>query len=264
MNGVDAGGAADQQAPVPRSLSLVLPAFDEARSIVRVIEEAHRELEERGLRFELVVVDDGSRDETCALVEELAKAMPELRLVRLPHNTGYGAALRAGFAAARLDAIGYMDSDGQLDPADLVPLLEALGRADLAAGVRAKRAEGAVRWALSRAYNRLAVRALGIAARDLNCALKIVRREVAELVVPRTDGYLGGAEIVARARVHGLRIVELPVRHRPRFHGRSKVTVRRSLAALVELGALRGRLLEASARHVRRADAKPVELKPWT
>ncbi len=244
-NGVDEAGAPDQHARVPRSLSLVLPAFDEARSIVAVVEEAHRALALARLRFEIVVVDDGSTDDTSRLVTELASSLPDLRLVRLHENRGYGAALRAGFAAARMEAVGYMDSDGQLDPSDLARLLDALARADLAAGVRANRAEGSIRWALSRAYNGLATRTLAVAAQDLNCALKLVRREVIELVSPRTDGYLGGAEIVARARVHGLRVVEIPVRHRPRLFGRSKVTVRRSLAALVELASLRGRLLES-------------------
>ena len=244
-NGVDEAGAPDQHALVPRSLSLVLPAFDEARSIVAVVEEAHRALSAARLRFEIVVVDDGSTDETSRLVTELAASLADVRLVRLPENRGYGAALRAGFAAARMDAVGYMDSDGQLDPADVVALIDALGHAELAAGVRAHRAEGPLRWALSRAYNGLATRTLGIEASDLNCALKVVRREVIDLVTPRTDGYLGGAEIVARARVRGLRVAEILVRHRPRLHGRSKVTVRRSLAALVELASLRGRLLEA-------------------
>jgi len=130
----------------------------------------------------------------------------------------------------------------------VVALIDALGHADLAAGVRARRAEGPIRWALSRAYNGLATRTLGIEASDLNCALKVARREVIDLVTPRTDGYLGGAEIVARARVRGLRVAELLVGHRPRLHGRSKVTVRRSLSALIELASLRGRLLETSDR----------------
>jgi len=233
---------------VSRSLSLILPAFDEGRSIVEVVEEAHRALGVARLRFEIVVVDDGSTDGTAQLVTDLASSLAEVRLVRLPENRGYGAALRAGFAAARMDAIGYMDSDGQLDPADVVALIDALGHADLAAGVRARRAEGPIRWALSRAYNGLATRTLGIEASDLNCALKVARREVIDLVTPRTDGYLGGAEIVARARVRGLRVAELLVGHRPRLHGRSKVTVRRSLSALVELASLRGRLLETSDR----------------
>lgn len=249
-NGVDAARGVDHEAPVPRSLSLVLPTFEEAGAIARVVEEARAVLRSAGVRFEIVVVDDGSRDDTAERVQVLCASMPELRLVRLPENRGYGAALRAGFAAAGMDAIAYMDSDGQLDPRDLLGLLSALDEVDLALGVRQRRAEGALRWLLSRAYHRLATAVLEIEASDLNCALKVVRRERLAIVTPRTDGYLAGAEVVARAYVRGLSIGERPVAHRPRFVGQSKVTLRRSVHALGELWLLRGRLAEATSEAV--------------
>src|SRR5690349_10440204 len=123
----------------PALVSVVVPAHDEAPNLPRLLAEVARALDPLGIAWELVVADDGSTDDTPAVVARLAAADPRLRTVRLPGRSGQTAALVAGFRAARGDRIATLDADLQCSPADLPALLDALGDADLACGIRGPR-----------------------------------------------------------------------------------------------------------------------------
>src|SRR5579859_7379113 len=122
--------------PAPAGLSLVIPAYNEAAGIRQAIEEADCALAELVSDYEILVVDDGSRDETARQVEAAAQMRPRVRLLRHSANRGYGAALRTGFEAARFDRIAFTDADAQFDLSDLGLLLPLSDRYPLVVGWR--------------------------------------------------------------------------------------------------------------------------------
>jgi glycosyltransferase involved in cell wall biosynthesis len=224
---------------MPPRLSIVLPAFNEEANI----EAAVRHALEAGGRLappcEVIAVDDGSRDGTGGV---LARLDPELggRLVVVTHpaNRGYGAALRAGFAAARGELVFYTDSDNQFDLGELEGFLPLMERCDAVLGWRIDRQDPALRRLVSGVFNRLSALLLGVPARDLNCSFKLFRGErLAELPL-RSDDFFIDTEIVALLHRAGWRWEQRGVRHYPRRAGRSTVRpadVPRTLAALARM-----------------------------
>lgn len=202
-------------------LSLVIPAYNEAAGIADTVTEAVAALRAGFGRYEVIVVDDGSTDDTAAVIPGLGLA--GVRVIRLAGNRGYGAALRTGFQAARLPLVAFTDADGQLDPRDLTRLAAAAN--PVAVGHRADRQDPWRRRFLSGGYNRLVRTLLGTGLRDIDCALKVFRREVLADLLPENRGFFVNTEMVARARRLGLPIAELAVAHRPRRAGESKVSL---------------------------------------
>ncbi len=186
--------------------------------------------------YEILVVDDGSRDDTAAIVAEMAATRPRLRLLRHVSNRGYGAALRTGFAAARFERVAFTDADCQFHLADLGRLLSLSERFPLVVGWRQARQDPWRRRFLSRGYNLLTRTLLGTRVRDCDCALKVFHRDVLAALLPETNTFFVNAEMLAKARQLGLDVAEVGVRHRPRLRGASKVSlgeVPRTLATLV-------------------------------
>jgi 4-amino-4-deoxy-L-arabinose transferase-like glycosyltransferase len=219
-----------------RRLSLVLPAYNEAAGIRQAIEEACEALEEMTSAYEVLVVDDGSSDGTAALVAAIAAKRRQVRLLRHQTNRGYGAALRTGFTAARFESIAFTDADCQFYLADLGCLLQLSDRFPLVVGWRQGRQDSWRRRLLSRGYNLLTSALLSTRVRDCDCALKVFRREALPTLLPETNTFFVNAEMLTKARQHGLEVAEVGVRHRPRLRGRSKVSlveVPRILATLL-------------------------------
>lgn len=206
-------------------LSLVIPAFNEAAGIGDALAEAHVSLTDLGYDFEIIVVDDGSKDETAAIVSELANSYPEIRLITHSENLGYGASLRTGFQAARYELVAFTDSDGQFYLDDIADLVDLTQRHPIAVGWRVNRKDPWRRRFLSRGYNLLARTFLGTGVRDVDCALKVFRREVLAYLLPESTGFFVNTEMLCRARQYGWSIAEIGVRHRPRRHGVSKVSL---------------------------------------
>jgi glycosyltransferase involved in cell wall biosynthesis len=217
------------------TLSLVLPARDEARNIAASLERARAVLGRLTKEYEILVVDDGSRDATA----EIAARFPEARLLRHPRGRGYGAALRTGLAAARMDWIAFTDADLQFELAELERLFAVAGDADLVIGVRAPRRDPLRRRLLGRGWNALVRAALGLAVVDVNCAFKLLRRAAVADLELRSSGAAINAELLARAAARGLRLREVPVSHFPRRAGRASGARPAVIArALVELASL--------------------------
>ena len=207
-------------------LSLVLPAFNEAAVIGHAVAEAEAALRETFADFEVLVVDDGSSDDTAARVERLLPVSPHTRLLRHPHNRGYGAALRTGFEAASFDLVAFTDADCQFDLTDLGKLAPLAADFPVVAGYRVDRKDVWRRRFFSWGYNRLARTLLGTRVRDCDCALKVFRRAALAHLLPQSRGFFVNAEMLTRARQFGLGITEVPVTHRPRLGGASKVSIR--------------------------------------
>lgn len=216
-------------------ISLVLPAYNEEE----VIEQAIREADE-GLRavtddYEILVVDDGSRDLTGERAVRAAQDRPAVRVVRHEVNRGYGAALRTGFQAATKPYVGFTDADCQFHVREIGRLTGLLDDCDIACGYRLNRQDPWYRLLYSRIYNGLVRLLLGTGVRDCDCALKLFRREVLDELPLTTDGFLVNAELLARARMAGKSVIEVGVTHRARPLGRSTVSVLHTIPVLVAL-----------------------------
>lgn len=220
----------------PLSLSLVIPAYNEALGIRQAIREADEALTALGCEYELLVVDDGSRDQMAEAVLEEAASRPAVRLLRHERNQGYGAALRTGFEAARHERVAFTDADCQFHLADLASLLTLTEDHEIAVGFRMARKDPLRRRFISWGYNTLIRTLLGTQVRDVDCALKVFRKEAVQKLLPETNGFFVNTEMLSRAQQQGYRVAEAGVRHRPRARGESKVSLRdipRTLKALL-------------------------------
>ena len=203
------------------ALSYFFPAHNEAANLGGLVEEALATLPSLADEFEIVIVDDGSKDATPALADELAAAHPQVRAVHHPVNLGYGAALRTGFAAARFDHLAFTDGDRQFKVADLGRLIDRLhaGSADVVVGYRIQRADPLVRTVYAKLY-RLANRIFfGLKVRDVDCACKLFKRTALEGVSVESGGAFFSAELLIKLRARGRRIDEVGVPHYPRTAG---------------------------------------------
>jgi dolichol-phosphate mannosyltransferase len=224
------------------SLSVVVPAKNEAASLPQLISEIvaslrplvnSRTTTHRLDGFEIVVVDDGSTDDTSLVLSELSASFPELRPIALATNVGQSGATAAGFRAASGVWVAVLDADLQNDPADLIKLWEALPGHDAALGWRVKRQDVWSKRIISRWANRIRNAVLSQAIKDTGCSVRIFPRDVA-LRLPLFHGahrFFG--PLLIR---EGCRIVQVPVNHRPRPHGQSHYNVwNRSVRVVVDL-----------------------------
>ena len=231
-NTVSRGGYQALPSALPRSLSIVLPAHNEEGNIAQAIGGACSIARELAPAWEIIVVDDGSTDETARVVAEIARESPQVRLIRFAANQGYGAALRAGFAATRGDLVFYTDSDLQFDVSDLRYMLPLLNNSDVVVGFRVYRYDAVLRCMASWVYNRLVRVLFRVKVRDVDCSFKLFRRGFFEVVDLETSDFFIDTEIVAKARRWNFRIVEKGVRHYPRRAGESSVRTSHVLQTL--------------------------------
>jgi glycosyltransferase involved in cell wall biosynthesis len=205
-------------------LSVIIPVYDEEQNLPILWPELRAVLEPLGRRFEVVFVDDGSRDRSAELIRSFREADPRVRLVRLKANAGETAATDAGFKAARGTWLVTMDADLQNDPRDIPTLIAHLDRWDAATGWRVQRGDGDswVRRISSRVANRVRNGLSDESIQDSGCTFRAFRREcLRELVL-----YRGFHRFIPTLlRMRGYRVIEVPVHHRPRRFGRSKYGV---------------------------------------
>lgn len=210
-------------------LSVVVPFRDEAPALYGLHRELCHALDPLGHAFEMIFVDDASEDDGPSIVAALARHDSRVRLLRLSPHAGQSAALQAGFRAARGDPIATLDADGQNDPADLPRMLAALRQADCVCGVRVDRKDGWAKRAASRVANAIRGRLLQDGLKDVGCSLRVMRAEP----LSRIKLLRGGHRFLpSMLRMEGARILELPVAHRPRRHGRSKYGIAARLAVV--------------------------------
>lgn len=202
------------------SISAVLPAYNEAEVIAETVRRTAAALTELGVAdFEILVIDDGSNDETAARASSVNVAGSRVRVVSHSRNRGYGAALRTGFEAATRDAVFLMDSDGQFDPTEISRLLAMYGRDHVVCGYRIRRKDTWVRRFYHKAFFGIVRLGFGPTARDVNCAFKLFPRAVGRGL--HADGALVSTELLLRARRSGYRLIDVGVHHYPRTTGRA-------------------------------------------
>lgn len=223
-------------APSPPRVTLVVPAHDEEESLRPLVREIRAALE--GVPYEVVLVDDGSTDGTLEVMLELAAEDPAVRVVRQRPNLGQSAALRAGWRIARAPVVVTLDADLQNDPADVPRLLATLDEGwDVVNGVRQDRQDGLVRRVSSRIANSVRNRLTGDSVTDIGCTLRACRTELLR-DLPMFDGM--HRFLPTLLRFAGARVIEIPVRHRPRRFGATKYGIRNRLwKGIVDLWAVR-------------------------
>lgn len=227
-----------------RSISVFFPCFNEAGNVEDVVSRAITVLQDISPDFEIIVVNDGSRDSTGAIADRLAAVNPKIRVVHHPINRGYGAALQSGIAACTKDLIFFTDGDGQFDLTELKNLLPLIDSHDIAIGYRINRQEGFLRRFNGWAWTHLVCLVFSLRLRDIDCAFKLFRRQVFDGMRLLSNGALISTEILARAVRKGCSIAQIGVRHLPRRSGQpsgAKPTV--ILRAFRELFRLRRQIL---------------------
>ena len=205
------------------ALSYFFPAHDEAENIEALVTEALATLPALADRFEIICVDDGSRDATGAIADRLASDHPDVvRVVHHQVNLGYGAALRSGFGAAQHDLICFTDGDRQFRVADLGRLLVRLGAPDapdVVLGYRQRRADPRLRIVYATVYRWCLRLFFGLGVRDPDCACKLFRRRALDGVRLESQGAFLSAELLIKIRARGGRLAEVAVPHHPRVAG---------------------------------------------
>ena len=242
-------------------ITAVLPAYNEEALIERSVRRMASVLRTLTHDYDVIVVNDGSRDRTGEILDRLASTEPDLRLRVVTHatNQGYGAALASGFDAATHELIFLTDGDEQFDVGELARFVAAMEPAtDLVIGWRERRADPPMRLFNAWGWKLLVNGLFGYTARDVDCAFKLFRRRVWQRVTVRARGATFSAEFLVKARRLGFRVQELPVSHFPRTAGsptgaRPSVIVR-AFAELFQLW----RHLDAELADDRRADSLPT------
>lgn len=236
-----AGGARGVRGAVPAppltSLTLVLPCHNEAENLGWLLPHCAEVLPTIARSWDLVLVDDGSTDGSGEIAVRLASEL-EIRVQVLRHEekSGYGKTVGDGLRAARGDYVAFTDADGQFEIADLALLVPLMDRADLAAGWRRERRDARAREVVSWVFNTLVTVLYRLPYRDVDCALKLMRREVLDSVRLEARSALINAELYYKARHAGWRIAQVPVPHHPRVAGRrSGARPRAIIRAIKEL-----------------------------
>jgi glycosyltransferase involved in cell wall biosynthesis len=222
-----------------RRISVVLPAYNEEENIESQVTSVNEVLTELGFDdYEILVVDDGSRDRTRAVCEAMGERVPKLRLLVHEVNQGYAKALRTGFTSAAMPLVFYTDADNQFDVHELKNLLAAIDDYDIVCGFRIYRFDPFSRLVLSWGYNLIVRILFRIRVRDVDCAFKLFRREVFDRVHIESKKFFVDTEILAKASRCGMKMTEVGVRHFPRTAGQSTVRASHVVHTLVEIATM--------------------------
>src|SRR6202035_1402923 len=237
--------AAYEGVPLNGSLTLVIPAHNEAANMPRVVGGSLATLAQRASTWEIVLVAEGSPDETVpAARRAMGDQASRLRVIAHPHKLGYGVTVADGLRAATTDYVAFMDGDGQFDPADLKSLAGLMATADLAAGWRRHRDDPRYRLVIAGVFNLLVRLLYRVRVRDIDCGLKLMHRTVLDAAAPLlARSALLNTELYFKAKRSGLRVRQVPVPHYPRVAGvRSGARLIPILRAVRDLVWLRLRL----------------------
>jgi len=203
-------------------LSLFFPAYNEEGNIKNTVEKAIPVLKNVASKYELLIVDDGSKDKTGEIADKLAEEYSFIQVIHHCSNQGYGEALKSGFYNSKYQWIVFIDSDGQFDFSEVTKLIEKSGEADIVAGYRINRQDPLMRKIFGFGWTLLARLLLGIKVRDVDCAFKLVKKKVID-TIPKLQSTRGGMispELLGRAKKAGFKIVEVGVHHYPRKEGK--------------------------------------------
>ncbi len=239
---------AEQTDPSQRrdvSVSVFFPCHNECDNIGGIVQKTLDVLQGISADFEIIIVDDGSTDDTGRTADEMARSDPRIKVVHHSSKLGYGAALQSGFKSASKELVFYTDGDAQFDVAELPPLLDLIGRYDIVSCYRRRRQDNLLRRINGWGWTKLVCLLFGMKLRDIDCAYKLYRREIFDNIKMISTGALIDTEILARAIRKGYSVVQRPVNHYPRTAGeQSGASVAVIIRAFRELLKLRRQILQ--------------------
>ena len=226
--------------PEVRSISAFFPCYNDARSIPKMVRDVHRALVASVEDFEIIVVDDGSSDDSVAVLEGLTSEAPELRIVEHPHNRGYGGALQSGFAAATRPWVFYTDGDAQYDASEVVRCIDAAtSDIDIVQGYKLGRGDPWYRKVIGRVYHHTVRVLFRLHVRDTDCDFRLIRKDLLDRVELKSTSGVICVEMMRRFQTAGARFAEVGVSHHARPHGRSQFfrlpAIARSARQLLQL-----------------------------
>ncbi len=209
--------------PAVSSISAFFPCYNDAKAIGSMVTKVYATLETLVDDYEVIVVDDGSSDDSLAVLHALAEELPRLRVLAHEVNRGYGGALLSGFGAARKEWVFYTDGDAQYDPTEVAGLVAAVTEdTDVVQGWKIARGDTWVRKVIGRAYHQVVRAVFKLSVRDTDCDFRLMRRGLVDHVgLESTSGTIC-VEMMRKFHVAGARFVEVPVHHYARPHGRSQ------------------------------------------
>jgi glycosyltransferase involved in cell wall biosynthesis len=201
------------------SISVFFPFYNEQDNIRRVYQSASTVLRNMGIDYQLILVDDGSNDQTCPIADAIAAVDSRVTVVRHPANLGYGSALQSGFRAATKSLVFYSDGDGQFDLNELPALIPLMKHYDIVSCFRLDRQDSLIRKFNAWCWTGLVCFLFRLKLKDINCAFKLYKRSIFDRIEMRSTGALINTEILARAARHGYTITQIGVHHLPRTKG---------------------------------------------
>jgi len=217
------------------NVSIIIPCFNEGENIVDAVTMVINGMSDTVSEFEIILVDDGSLDNSRDLISALIEKDGRIRAFFHPHNLGKGAALRSGFEQARMEWILMMDADLQIDIAELRAFLPCYADYDVMAGVRIGRKEGLARFIISKIYNFLVSIVAGANFNDVGCPFKLLRSSMVRKLSLTSTGFAIDAEIFQAVSLLHYRIREVTVHCQPRVKGESKVRLRHLYETFIDL-----------------------------
>lgn len=205
------------------SFSIIFPCFNDAATIGSLVAAAEGFARSFTEDFEIIVVDDGSTDQSLLLLEELKAHLPSLRIIGHPENRGYGGALRSGFAAATKDLVFYTDGDGQYDPSEFELLYRKLSPdVDVVNGFKIRRSDPLHRIMVGKIYQHGVRFGFALPIRDIDCDFRLIRRNVFAVIELEHDSGVICVEMIKKMQLAGCNFAEAAVNHYFRLHGKSQ------------------------------------------
>jgi glycosyltransferase involved in cell wall biosynthesis len=201
-------------------LSMFFPFWNEQENIESVIKKAIPVLQKSADKWEIIMVDDGSSDNTLEIAQEMARQDSRLIAVSHKKNRGYGAALKTGFLEAKYQLVVFNDGDGQFDLSEITKFLEKIENADMVIGFRKKRLDNPLRHILMNMLKVWDLVLFGFKFKDIDCGFKLFKKEALGKILPfKSEGAMITTEILAKAKKAHLKIIQVEVSHYPRLYG---------------------------------------------
>jgi glycosyltransferase involved in cell wall biosynthesis len=204
-------------------LTIFFPAYNDSGTIASMVVTAVLTASRLTPDFEVLIINDGSRDATPQVADELARVYPQVRVVHHQGNRGYGGALRSGFANATKEFVFYTDGDAQYDPAEMADLWARMGPGvDMVNGYKISRSDPFHRKVIGRLYHHTVKRLFGLTVRDVDCDFRLMRRAIFDTVTLTKNSGVICLEMMKKIQDAGFRIAEVPVHHFHRAYGKSQ------------------------------------------